>query len=146
MRAGRSRVPRVSPLLRAWRCRPLSRSPRSAGSRKRLRGVGRGPPKRASTVLTSPHERICLDARRHGIVLVRPLAQACGLALAGGYGLLRGWPWSVGGALLACVGALLALRAGWRWERTRVVVTTEKLCFVHGTLRRRGAAVGPPPG
>jgi uncharacterized membrane protein YdbT with pleckstrin-like domain len=28
-----------------------------------------------------------------------------------------------------------------RWERTRVVVTTEKLFVVHGLLRRRAAAV-----
>ena len=29
----------------------------------------------------------------------------------------------------------------WRWERTRVVLTTEKLFVVHGTLRRRAAAI-----
>ena len=39
------------------------------------------------------------------------------------------------------VGALIALHAVWRWERTHVVVTTEKLFVVHGTLRRRAAAV-----
>ncbi|MBW8741103.1 MAG: PH domain-containing protein, partial [Acidobacteria bacterium] len=37
--------------------------------------------------------------------------------------------------------ALLVLRAVWRWERTRVVLTTEKLFVVHGTWRRRAAAV-----
>jgi uncharacterized membrane protein YdbT with pleckstrin-like domain len=92
-------------------------------------------------MLTSPHERICLEARRHGIVLVRPLGRAVALAIAGGYGLLRGWPWSLAGALLAAAAAAVALRAVWRWERTRVVVTTEKLCVVRGTLRRRAASV-----
>ncbi len=33
------------------------------------------------------------------------------------------------------------VRAVWRWERTHVVVTSEKLFVVHGTLRRRAAAV-----
>ena len=29
----------------------------------------------------------------------------------------------------------------WRWERTTVVVTSEKLFVAHGILRRRAAAV-----
>ena len=43
--------------------------------------------------------------------------------------------------MLLAVGALLALRAVWRWERTHVVVTSEKLFIVDGTLRRRAAVV-----
>jgi uncharacterized membrane protein YdbT with pleckstrin-like domain len=39
------------------------------------------------------------------------------------------------------LGALIAVRAVWRWERTHVVLTTEKLFVVHGTVRRRAAAV-----
>ena len=31
--------------------------------------------------------------------------------------------------------------AVWRWHRTTIVVTTEKLFVVHGTVRRRAAAV-----
>jgi uncharacterized membrane protein YdbT with pleckstrin-like domain len=42
---------------------------------------------------------------------------------------------------LLVLAATLVLRAVWRWERTRVVLTTEKLFVVHGTLRRRAAAV-----
>ena len=38
-------------------------------------------------------------------------------------------------------GALVSLRAVWRWERARLVVTTEKLFVVDGTLRRRASAV-----
>jgi len=45
------------------------------------------------------------------------------------------------GAVLVVLGALLALRAVWRWERTHLVVTTEKLFVVDGTLRRRSSAV-----
>ena len=43
--------------------------------------------------------------------------------------------------MLLALGALLAVRAVWRWERTHVVVTSEKLFVVDGTLRRRAAAV-----
>ena len=32
---------------------------------------------------------------------------------------------------------LVALVAVWRWERTRLVVTTDKIYVVHGTFRRR---------
>ena len=38
-------------------------------------------------------------------------------------------------------GAAIALRAVWKWERTRVILTTEKLFVVHGTFHRRAAAV-----
>jgi uncharacterized membrane protein YdbT with pleckstrin-like domain len=37
--------------------------------------------------------------------------------------------------------ALVCLRAVWVWERTHVVVTTDKLLVLDGTLRRRSAAV-----
>jgi len=52
-----------------------------------------------------------------------------------------GWPASIAGVLLQAGGAAIALRAVWMWERTRVVVTTEKLFVVHGTFHRRAAAV-----
>jgi uncharacterized membrane protein YdbT with pleckstrin-like domain len=55
--------------------------------------------------------------------------------------LVLGWPFSIAGAALAMVAALLALLAVWRWHRTIVVVTTEKLFIVHGILHRRAAAV-----
>ncbi len=43
--------------------------------------------------------------------------------------------------MLLCVAALLAVAAVLRWDRTHVVLTTEKLFVVHGLLRRRAAAV-----
>ena len=92
-------------------------------------------------MLASADERVCLDARRHGVVLARPLAQALVLAGVGGVLVFQRWPLQLPGALLITAGALVALRAVWRWERTRVVVTTEKLFVVHGTLRRRASAV-----
>src|SRR5207247_7632479 len=51
-------------------------------------------------VLAAPTEQICLESRRHGIVLARAFVRsfvllACGLGL-----LVSGWPWSVGGAVL----------------------------------------------
>jgi membrane protein YdbS with pleckstrin-like domain len=90
---------------------------------------------------TSGWERICLDERRHAIVLALPFARALGLA-AVGIGLMAiGWPASVIGVAFQVVAAAIALRAVWAWEQTRVVLTTDKLFVVHGTLRRRAAAV-----
>ena len=92
-------------------------------------------------MVTSGWERICLDERRHAVVLALPFVRALGLA-AIGIGLMAiGWPASIAGVLLQAVGAGIALRAVWMWERTRVVLTTEKLFVVHGTVRRRAAAV-----
>jgi membrane protein YdbS with pleckstrin-like domain len=84
---------------------------------------------------------IRLDVRPHGVVLARPLGGAVLLAGAGGALVALGWPVSPLGALAVCAAALLALRAVWRWERTRVVVTGDELRVVTGTLRRRSATV-----
>jgi len=92
-------------------------------------------------MLASRDEQVCLDARRHGVVLARPLAQALVLALAGAILLVQPWPLELPGAALVIVAALLTLRAVWKWERTHLVVTTEKLFVVDGTLRRRASAV-----
>jgi uncharacterized membrane protein YdbT with pleckstrin-like domain len=92
-------------------------------------------------VLATAHEEIRLDTRRHGVVLVRPLAWAVASGVAGGLLVVRGWPAPPLGAVLLVAGAWTALRAVIRWERTRVVVTTEKLFVVHGIWRRRAAAV-----
>jgi hypothetical protein len=90
---------------------------------------------------TAPNERICLDARRHGAVLARPLARSLALAGAGGVAMVQRWPLPALGALLLAAAAMLALRAVCRWDRTRLVVTSEKLYVVHGLVRRRSAAV-----
>jgi uncharacterized membrane protein YdbT with pleckstrin-like domain len=90
---------------------------------------------------TSSWEKICLEERRHAVVLAGPFVRALGLASVG-IGLMAiGWPASIAGVLLQALGAAVALRAVWEWERTRVVLTTEKLFVVHGTLRKRAAAV-----
>jgi len=90
---------------------------------------------------TSGWEKVCLDERRHAIVLASPFARALGVA-AVGIGLMAvGWPVSIAGVALQAVGAFIALRAVWNWEQTRVVLTTDKLFVVHGTLRKRAAAV-----
>jgi uncharacterized membrane protein YdbT with pleckstrin-like domain len=92
-------------------------------------------------MVTSAWERVCLDERRHAVVLAGPFARALGLASVG-IGLMAiGWPVSIIGVLLQGAGAFVALRAVLSWEQTRVVLTTEKLFVVHGTLRRRAAAV-----
>ena len=92
-------------------------------------------------MLASPDERVCFDARRHGVVLARPLAQAVVLAVSGAVLLWQPWPLQLPGAALVAAGALISLRAVWLWERTRLVVTTEKLFVVSGTLRRHASAV-----
>lgn len=97
--------------------------------------------KAANAMVTNGWERICLDERRHVVVLAGPLLRAAGLALLGIAGMTLGWPASIAGVLLQTLAAVVALRAVWSWERTRVVLTTEKLFVVHGTLRRRSAAV-----
>jgi uncharacterized membrane protein YdbT with pleckstrin-like domain len=92
-------------------------------------------------MVTSEWERVCLEERRHAVVLAGPFLRASGLAVVG-IGLMAiGWPASILGVLLQAVGAFVALRAVWNWERTRVILTTDKLFVVHGTLRRRAAAV-----
>ena len=97
--------------------------------------------KPANAMVTAASERICLDERRHVVVLAGPLFRAAGLAALGIGCMVVGWPASIPGVLLQTLGAAIALRAVWAWERTRLVVTTEKLFVVHGTLRRRSAAV-----
>ncbi|MBA2474594.1 MAG: PH domain-containing protein [Actinobacteria bacterium] len=92
-------------------------------------------------MLTRRDEAVLLHARRHGVVLARPLVQALALALAGALLLLQGWPLSVGGALALGLAAAVLLPAVWRWERTHLVVTEDKLYVVGGTLHRRAEAV-----
>jgi membrane protein YdbS with pleckstrin-like domain len=92
-------------------------------------------------MLSETGERIRHEARRHEIVLLRPLGEALALAAPGAFLVASGWPFSLAGAFALAAGALRALVAVWCWDRTRVVVTTEKLFVVEGTLRRRAAAV-----
>jgi uncharacterized membrane protein YdbT with pleckstrin-like domain len=92
-------------------------------------------------MVTSKWERVCLDERRHAVVLAAPFLQALCVAALGIACMAVGWPASIAGALLQTLGAVIAVRAVWEWEQTRVVLTTEKLFVVHGTLRKRAAAV-----
>ena len=94
-------------------------------------------------VLRTRTKEICLEARRHGIVLARPLFWAIVLAGAGGVLATLPRPFSLGSAAVVALGALVALRAVWKWERTRVVVTTEKVFVVGGTWRKRARARAP---
>ncbi len=98
-------------------------------------------PAKARPMGIRPEERVCLDARRHGVALFRPLARALALAAAGIVCLGLSWPVPVAGAAALSLAAVLALVAVVRWDRTRLVVTTEKVFLVHGVLRRRASAV-----
>jgi uncharacterized membrane protein YdbT with pleckstrin-like domain len=87
-------------------------------------------------------EHVCLEMRRHGVVLARPLFRSGGLATGGILVLTLPWAAAAGiGAALIAIAAVFTLRAVWQWERTRIVVTTEKLYVVNGTLHRRTKAV-----
>jgi uncharacterized membrane protein YdbT with pleckstrin-like domain len=89
-----------------------------------------------------PGETVRFQARPHTAALFRPLSRSILLALGGGVLVGLSPPWlGVVGAVLLGVGALLALRAVLRWDRTSLVVTTEKLLVIHGVAKRRAAAV-----
>src|SRR5881398_2574763 len=90
-------------------------------------------------MLRAADEQVFLDARRHGIVLLRPLLKAGLAAVAGAAAIAagRGWSVSAAGATLLALAAAVAVGAVWRWDRTQVVVTSEKLFVVHGVVRRR---------
>jgi uncharacterized membrane protein YdbT with pleckstrin-like domain len=92
-------------------------------------------------MLAHADERVYLDARRHGVVLVKPLSRALAIAVLGVTAFALGWPLSLAGAVLLVVAAFFATAAVWRWDRTHVVLTTEKLFIVHGVVRRQAAAV-----
>ncbi|MBD0329674.1 MAG: PH domain-containing protein [Thermoleophilia bacterium] len=88
-----------------------------------------------------PSERVRLVARLHGVVLAPALARALPLAAVGGGLVVLGWPATPAGAVALALAAAIALRAVWRWERTRLLVTSERLVIVTGTLRRTRAEV-----
>jgi uncharacterized membrane protein YdbT with pleckstrin-like domain len=92
-------------------------------------------------MLPHPDERVYVDSRRHGVVLVKPLSRALALAVLGVTAFALGWPLSLAGAGLLIVAALFATLAVWRWDRTHVVLTTDRLLIVHGVVRRQSAAV-----
>jgi len=86
-------------------------------------------------------EKVLYETRRHGIVLAGSLSKALVLAAAGGALVALGWPYSAGGVVVMAVAALVALRAVWRWDRTKLVVTSDQLYIVSGVLWRCSATV-----
>jgi uncharacterized membrane protein YdbT with pleckstrin-like domain len=88
-----------------------------------------------------PGEELCFESRRHSIVLARPFFKALLLAAVGALLMLGGTPAVVLGTFALGLAAVVAVLAAWRWERTRLVVTTEKVAVVRGTMRRRSATI-----
>jgi len=86
-------------------------------------------------------ERIRYDARRHSVVLTRPFLRAVLLALAGALALGLPWPAPLLGPLLIGAAGAIAFRAVWRWDRTRLVITTDRIVLVEGVTRKRAAGV-----
>jgi uncharacterized membrane protein YdbT with pleckstrin-like domain len=89
-----------------------------------------------------PGERIRLEERPHAAALLRPFGKSL-LTTAVGLILVVAAPSTLGlmGALLLGVAALHALAAVWRWDRTVLVVTSDKLFITYGIAQRRAAAV-----
>jgi uncharacterized membrane protein YdbT with pleckstrin-like domain len=89
-----------------------------------------------------PGEEVRLEERPHAAALIRPLARSLVLALSGAVLVLVA-PTSLGlvGAVFLAAASILALAAVWRWDRTQLVVTTDKLLIVYGIAQRRAAAV-----
>src|SRR5205085_10761821 len=90
-------------------------------------GISRLAAKGANAVWHSPRERICLEERRHGIVLLRPFGKALALSAVGAGLSWIGGPLTIPGALVLAGAAFVAVRAAGGWERTRLGVTTGKL-------------------
>jgi membrane protein YdbS with pleckstrin-like domain len=90
---------------------------------------------------TEQDEQVFLDARRHGVVLARPLGQALLLAIIGGTLTAFVWPLAIAGAILVGIAAVTAIKAVWGWERLRLVVTGDRLYVVEGTLRKRARQI-----
>jgi uncharacterized membrane protein YdbT with pleckstrin-like domain len=92
-----------------------------------------------------PGEEIRLQARPHGIALARPLSRPLALAAVGTAWVVAGplvaWPLGVLGAAVLAFSALAVFRIVLRWDRTELVLTTEKLFVVYGIAQRRAAAV-----
>jgi uncharacterized membrane protein YdbT with pleckstrin-like domain len=89
-------------------------------------------------------EEIRLDARPHGIALVRPLLRPLALVGAGVVLVVIGqtyWVAGVAGAGLLVVAATLAFRAVLGWDRTRLLLTSERLTVAYGVTRRKSASV-----
>lgn len=89
-------------------------------------------------------DEVRLDARPHGIALVQPLLRPLAFAGAGAVLVAVGqeyWIAGIAGAVLLVLAALLAFRAVLRWDRTRLLLTSEKLAVVYGVARRRSASV-----
>src|SRR5437016_2483004 len=99
------------------------------------------PPNAANPMWSSQRERVCLEERLHPALLAPSFARALGLAGLGALLSQLGWFLTPLGAALVRLGAFVALVAVGRWERTRLVVTTDKIYVVHGTFRRRAAGV-----
>jgi uncharacterized membrane protein YdbT with pleckstrin-like domain len=84
---------------------------------------------------------VLLETRLHGIVLGGSVVKALVLAGVGAALLALGWPWSAGGVIAMALAALVALRAAWRWDRTKIVLTSDRLSIITGVMRRRAASV-----
>jgi membrane protein YdbS with pleckstrin-like domain len=113
----------------------------AAGGRRAHPQAESAPVRRA----LSPGEEVQLESRPHGIALAVPLGRAGLIGAAGAAFVVLGprasWLLAPVGAGLLGTAAVIALAAVLRWDRTMLVLTTEKLFVEYGVVRRRAAAV-----
>jgi len=100
----------------------------------------------AGIAATAPNPAVMqLNARPHGVALVRPLAKAAAGAFVGAVCIVLGgdlhWVFDVLGAAVLGLSALLAATTVLEWDRTEVVLTSDLLRVRWGVLRRRTAEV-----
>ena len=86
-------------------------------------------------------EQVCFDVRRHGVVLLRPFLWSLTLLVVGLFLMALPWPVPIVAPFVMGIGAVSAVAAVWSWDRTRFVVTTEKVFLVQGVTRKRASAV-----
>lgn len=86
-----------------------------------------------------------VNARPHGVALVRPLSKTVAGGLAGAAFIVLGgdvhWVFDALGATTLGLSALLAAASVLEWDRTDVLLTRDLLRVRWGVLRRRTAEV-----
>ena len=91
-----------------------------------------------------------MAARPHGAALVRSLARALLVAAVGAALVAAGvrelWLLAPLGVVVLALAAIRSFRAVVAWDRTRHVLTDERLVVEHGFFRRRAAEVELAPG
>src|SRR5256885_11567157 len=119
--------------------KPTSFGTTALGATPAIPGISRLAANGANPMWNSPRERICLEERRHGIVLARPFVKAVALGAFGAGLSWIGGPLTIPGALVLAVAAFVPVRAPRGGGSPRPAGPTGKLYVADGVWRRRAA-------